>query len=139
MPYSSSTEAQGINIRVNPQVTSYGDRPLTIHSFNSCFDEETRHSTLQSQVVSPNLKHLSFPVMSSLFNTFRASARPVATGAFGLFFSTPAWTRGASSGTAARCTKFLVRNPSEIAPRECPTPLILLRAKGIASDEASSE
>jgi hypothetical protein len=44
MPYSSSTEAQGINIRVNPQVTSYGDRPLTIHSFNSCFDEETRHS-----------------------------------------------------------------------------------------------
>ncbi|GHJ84222.1 hypothetical protein NliqN6_0624 [Naganishia liquefaciens] len=76
--------------------------------------------------------------MSSLFNTFRTSARPVATGAFGLFFSTPAWTRGASSGSpAARCTKFLVRNPSEVAPRECPTPLILLRAKGIAGDETT--
>ncbi len=75
--------------------------------------------------------------MSGPFATHTRSLRPAALSAFGLFTASTL-SRPSSSGAAAaaRCTKFLVRPASEVAPRECPTPLVLLRATGLGEAQA---
>ena len=61
------------------------------------------------------LQHLHYPTSLSLFGLTRS---------FGY----------ASSPTAqATCTRFLPRQPSPAALRECPTPLVLVRAHGLSS------
>ncbi|ORX39597.1 hypothetical protein BD324DRAFT_648238 [Kockovaella imperatae] len=67
------------------------------------------------------LQHLRYPSTLSLLGLSRA---------FGSAAATP---------SNIECTRFLPRHPSPIAPRESPTPLVLIRARGLGLDESSEE
>ncbi|GMK55775.1 hypothetical protein CspeluHIS016_0208310 [Cutaneotrichosporon spelunceum] len=57
-----------------------------------------------------------------------------------LYLRPSAALRHSSTSTQTSCTRWLVRPPSPAAPRECPTPLVLLRTPGLgygASPESS--
>ena len=77
--------------------------------------------------------------MASLLNTFTRRAKPTTISLFGIFTSPFTLTRPNSTLTQARCSRFLLRQASDFAPRECPTPLVLLRAKGLPGAEEEKE
>lgn len=67
--------------------------------------------------------------MSALRPLLRA-ALPLAAASVGVF------ARPLSSDAKAKCTRWVVRNASLTAPRESPTPLVLLRTPGITWPQA---
>lgn len=70
------------------------------------------------------LQPLRFPLAVSfaLPFSFGGAARPYAT-----------------SALQPTVTRYLLRKPSDSAPRECPTPLVLVRARGLGLEESNEE
>ena len=52
-----------------------------------------------------------------------------------LFNPTPARAFASTSPSGPTCTRYLIRQPSPAAPRECPTPLVFVRATGLQLSE----
>lgn len=62
---------------------------------------------------------------------------PTALSLFGLSFP---FSRSSSSlPSSVRCTRYLIRQPSPAATRECPTPVILIRALGLTPGKEKEE
>ncbi len=81
----------------------------------------------------------NYSTMSGPFAALTRSIRPTALSAFGLFTTQTLSRPSSSTASLAKCTKFLVRPASEVTPRECPTPLVLLRMKNLGETSMAEE